>query len=30
VDLRDIVRGARKLGVSTVSFQTSSVAGKCR
>ena len=30
VDLRDIVRGARKLGVSTVSFQTSSVAGECR
>ncbi|HVG72512.1 MAG TPA: tryptophan 7-halogenase [Vicinamibacterales bacterium] len=30
VDLRDIVRGARKLGVSTVSFQTSSVAGEYR
>ena len=30
VDLRDIVRGARKLGVSTVSFQTSSVAGEHR
>ncbi|MGH9241853.1 MAG: NAD(P)/FAD-dependent oxidoreductase [Vicinamibacterales bacterium] len=30
VDVRDIVRGARKLGVSTVSFQTSSVAGEYR
>ena len=30
VDMRDIVRGARKLGVSTVSFQTSSLAGEYR